>query len=100
MPSASGTGRSVTRPRGNGRVPFATGDVPLYVTGDDADMRGPFTASFEYRRRLVSDRWWLLAGVLIVAGGVLLSVTAAGWLLIVLGTAALIVGIRRRQTRA
>src|SRR4051794_16682410 len=59
-------------------------------------VRDPFTASLEYRRRYIADRWWFLAGLLVVAGGVLVAwVSAAGWIVMILGVGALVIGLTR-----
>jgi hypothetical protein len=58
--------------------------------------RDPFSASLAWRRRYIRDRWWLVAGVLVAVGGVLVSlVSAAARLLIILGIAVLVFGLTR-----
>jgi predicted cobalt transporter CbtA len=54
-----------------------------------------------YRRRYVRDRWWLAAGVIVAVGCVLVSaVSSADWILVILGVAVLVYGVRLGGSRA
>lgn len=35
--------------------------------------RDPFTASYEYRRSYITNRWWMSAAAIVVVGGLLLD---------------------------